>query len=347
MSVNQDLFDAEILHAHRIQFLSNGIVKRMLALLAASDAELTVELRQKIESLEGTAFSIERIERQLASIYALNQSIYGELSTELNKELTAFNNYEVEFQYKLHERILPAQIAFDTVNLTQVYAAAQSMPFSGRLLSEWMSDIEDNTAKRIRDAVRLGVIQGETTDQIVRRIRGTRALKYTDGLLNISKKDATAVVRTAVAHTQSFARKSIYEANQDLLKGEEWVATLDSRTCPQCAENDGRIYEVGKGEYPPIHMNDRCVRVAVFKSWRELGFDVDELPPSTRASMDGQVPEDTTFSTWLKKQSASRQDEVLGKERGRIYRESGAPLERFINREGKYYTLDELKQLEL
>jgi hypothetical protein len=33
----------------------------------------------------------------------------------------------------------------------------------------------------------------------------------------------------------------------------------------------------------------------VLKTWRELGIDADEVPQTTRASMDGQVPAKQTF----------------------------------------------------
>lgn len=335
------------MHSVRVEFLKNGIVKRMLDLLAASDAELSARLRNAIESGQGTAFNIERIERLLASVYEINQTVYATMAKALNAELSEFSDYEATWQQNNLRRVVPVEISLESIAVSQVYAAAVARPFQGRLLSEWMQDIESDAAKKIRDAVRLGIIQNETTDQIVRRIRGTRANAYRDGLIDINRRNAQSVVLTAVAHTQDVARDAVYQANSNIIKFEVWNATLDTRVCPQCAELDGERFELGKGPRPPIHFRDRCVRVPVLKSWRELGFDIDELPPSTRASMDGQVPEDTTFSAWLKKQSASRQDEVLGKERGRIYRETGAPLERFINREGKFYTLDELKKLEL
>ena len=346
MTANQDLFDEQISHNVRVEFLKNGIVKRMLKLLQQSDDELSSKLILALEKLTGTAFSIERIERQLASIYDLNKKLYAELSSALNSELKEFAEYETHWQQESLDRVTPAIVNIERIGLTQVYAAAVARPFNGRLLSEWYKTIEESARVRVRDAVRLGVIQNETTDQIVKRIRGTKSMSYKDGLIEISKKDAQSIVLTAVAHTQDVARESVYQANSNIIKYEIWNSTLDTRVCPRCAELDGQKFELGKGVRPPIHFRDRCVRIPILKSWRDLGFNVDELPPSTRASMDGQVPEDTTYSAWLRKQSDERQDEVLGKERGRIYRKSGLPLERFINREGKYYTLAELKKIE-
>jgi hypothetical protein len=57
-----------------------------------------------------------------------------------------------------------------------------------------------------------------------------------------------------------------------------------------------------------LHWGCRSTSVPVLKTWRELGIDADEVPQTTRASMDGQVPAKQTFEQWLKKQPAARQD---------------------------------------
>ena len=71
---------------------------------------------------------------------------------------------------------------------------------------------------------------------------------------------------------------------------------------------------------------------------------MDDFSPSTRASMDGQVPADQTYGQWLKKQSAERQDDILGKTRGALFRKGGLEFDRFYNDKGRYLTLDELRQ---
>ena len=80
------------------------------------------------------------------------------------------------------------------------------------------------------------------------------------------------------------------------------------------------------------------------KSWRELGIPIDEIDVSTRASMDGQVPEATTFGDWLSKQSAARQDEVLGPTRGALLRQGGVSMGDFYNVKGRFLSLEELRK---
>ena len=178
--------------------------------------------------------------------------------------------------------------------------------------------------------------------QITKRVVGTKALQYKDGVTALNMRQAQALVSTAVAHTANEARQTFYGANDDLIKGVQWVSTLDARTTPICQSRDGTIYPVDSGPRPPAHFRCRSATTPVLKSWKELGINLEEAPSGTRASMDGQVPEAETYQTWLKKKPAAFQDEVLGPSRGKLFRE-GMSLDRFVDQSGKEYTLKQLQ----
>jgi len=189
----------------------------------------------------------------------------------------------------------------------------------------------------------------------VSEIRGTRAKGYSDGIIEISRRDAQAVVRTAIAHTSAFAQQQVYDSNEDLIKGYTWSATLDLRTSSPCRARDGKEWSK---DFKPIghaypwgagpgmfHWSCRSRRVPVLKSWRELtGVDIADWTPAERASMDGQVPSSLDYGAWLKDQSAARQDDVLGPTRGRLLREGGLTLDDMYGARGKPLTLDELRE---
>lgn len=48
--------------------------------------------------------------------------------------------------------------------------------------------------------------------------------------------------------------------------------------------------------------------------------------------------------TWLKHQSAVRQNEVLGPTRHKLFRAGGLDMDRFYNDKDKFLTLDELRK---
>lgn len=345
VSVNDMIADLEVRHMVGVHRLGTGILRKLLPILDRADAKIVARLLARGDVLEGS-FTSRRLERLLDAIRRINHDAHVIVGRELRDELRNLAAYETEFQRRLLTGAMP--VAFDVVTPSTelLYAAVQARPFQGRLLKEWLTDLDANAARRVRDAVRLGVVQSDTVDQIVRRIRGTRAQNYADGVMAISRRGAEAMVRTAVSHTTAVARTELYEANSALIAEEMIVATLDTRTCPQCQALDGKRFPVGEGPKEPFHIGCRCIRIPRTKSWRELGFDIDELEPSTRASMNGQVPASMTYGEWLRKQPASVQDEALGPTRGALFRRGKLPIERFTNRAGDQLTLDQLRAME-
>lgn len=359
-SVNEKLLDADIGHQVDLQQYANGVVQKMLALLNRTDADLFSQLTDALERMSPESFTVQRLEQLLASVRELNASVYRMLYDELDDELAQLALYEAGFQDALFRSVIPAQVVLQVgiakVSAEQVYSAAMSRPFQGRLLKEWASSIEAGRMARIRDAVRMGHVENESISEIVKRVRGTKAKGYSDGIIEIDRRHAEAVVRTAISHTAAFTRNRFMDANKDLIKAVVWTSTLDSRTSEPCRLRDGLKY-TPEGHKPighkvpwlsgpgQLHWNCRSTSVPVTKSWAELGgVDIGEFNPMTRAAMDGVVPAETTFADWIKKQSAARQDEVLGPTRGKLMRDGKLTLDRFYNERGRYLTLDELRR---
>ena len=344
-TTNDRIRDLEIRHQVTVQRLSSGVLRRLIRILDLADAEIVAKLKARGATLEGS-FTSKRLAALLDAIREINRDAHVIVGRELRQELVNLAAYEAAFQRDLLIKALPIALDIVTPPLETLRAAVTAQPFQGRLLKEWVSELSDAKARRLRDAVRLGVVQSETVDQIVRRVRGTKALNYTDGVMQIGRRGAEAMVRTAVSHTTGAAQEALYEANRDIIAKEQWVATLDTRTCKQCMALDGETFEVGKGPKRPAHIGCRCLRVPIVKSWRDLGFDFDEIPASTRASMNGQISATENYDTWLRKQSASVQDEALGPTRGKLFRAGKMKVDSFTNRVGDELTLDQLRKLD-
>jgi hypothetical protein len=341
-SVNEKLFDESVAHTIDLLGYSNAVVRKMIRLLNATDADLMMQLMSKLDTLPASSFTIERLDQLLASVRYLNSQAYDTVSKELESALQELAAYEVDYQQKLLTVTIPVPVA--SVSADAVYAAAIARPFQGRLLKEWMQGLEQNKSAIIRDAVRIGYIESQTTSEIVKRIRGTRALNYEDGLLKITRTNTESVVLTALAHTSNYAQQAFYSANSEVIKGLRYTATLDTRTTLFCSSHDGTVYALGK-PHPaiPHHWRCRSRYIAVTKSFKDLGLNIKEFSQSTRASMDGQVPESLTYEAWLKKQSIDRQNDVLGVTKATLFRKGDLPLDRFISKQGHEYTIAELK----
>jgi|GEM_PF-2188427 len=218
--------------------------------------------------------------------------------------------------------------------------------------SAWWAKQSEDLQFKFAAQVRQGIAQGETVMQIVRRVAGSKRLG-TAGIMDVSRRNAFALVHTSVQQVANDARLAVFQANADILKGVRQVSTLDGRTSPICIAYSGGQWDLeGKPingtKLPfaggtPRHFNCRSVLVPITKSYRELGLDIDEVPPSTRASDLGQIPADTTFAEFLKRHDAAYADNLLGPGRAKLWREGKITLNQLLDGSGRELTLKKLR----
>lgn len=339
MALSDDFADATVRHQVYLQRYKSGVVKNILKLLKNVEDDIISETVKR--DLE--AMSRRDLDKLFVRLRQIIKDGYKPIIAALDDEIKKLSAYEAKWQGNLFANVVPIDIDFVTPAYEQIYAAAVARPFQGRLLREWYQGLEDGQFIRVRAAIREGFVQGQTTQQIVQAIRGTRSQR---GIIEQSRRGAEAAVRTALAHTANVARSEVYKKNRKVIKAVEWVSTLDGRTTAICRALDGKVYEVDKGPRPPAHVGCRSTTIPVVKSLRELGIKVDENKvASTRASMNGQVSSELNYDQWLRKQSQSFQDEVLGKSKAKLFR-AGLTMDRFIDRKGNELTLDQLMALE-
>jgi SPP1 gp7 family putative phage head morphogenesis protein len=345
MALNDELLDASVAHSIDQTGYGNHVVRRMLTILRKTDIDLFAKLEIALEKIPANTLNIARLEKILIEVRELNTKAYNQIYGEMAVEMEKLTEYEAEYQLSLFKSLPPVELSLTAINAGQVYAAAMSRPFQGRILRDWASSLEADRLQRIKDAIAIGYVENETIAQTVKRIKGTKALNYKDGLLEVDRRHLEAVVRTAVNHIANFSRNAFMNENADLLRGYRYTAVIDGRTSLICSSRDGNVYGIDKTKPSlPAHFNCRSVYVPVVKSFKELGFDTEELPASTRSSMNGQIPDDITYEAWLKKRPASFQDEVLGATKGKLFRTGEIKLDRFVSRQGHIYSLDELRK---
>lgn len=357
MTANEALRDASIGHQVQLAKYTNNVVRRIIATLNRTDARLAAELQTALDGVNASNFKISRLESLLQSVREIQAGAYAALGEELTKELKEFAGYEADWQSLAIKDVLPVSVSVAAVSGPQVYAAAMARPFQGVILKGALKDLDELTSKRIRQAIAQGFVEGRTTEQIIRDIRGTHARGYADGLLERSRRDIEAIVRTAVSHTAGVAQDTMLGANADLVAAVVWSSTLDLRTSEGCRIRDGLKYEAtthkpighsipwlgGPGR---LHWRCRSSQYPVLKSWKELGIDLDGSAnqASTRASLDGQVPAELNYAEWLRKQSKERQIEILGGKRAALMRDGGLKLEDMYSQKGQYLSLDDLRK---
>lgn len=346
MATSPLLVEASTRNQVFLERLKSGEVEKIAPYLVEVDRAIRLELSK--DSL--TSYSRQRFEQLLTAIDGIILAIYQRYIDVVEFDLVDLAQYEASFEARSLNQVLVNTVA--VVPTTEaVRAAVFSQPLqvtgvdAGKLLDPFLKDWTVTETQRVLGAIRVGYTQGKTNQQIIQQIRGTKSNQYKDGILATTQRDAEAVVRTAVQHTAMTARMETLKTNSNVVTGYEWVSTLDSRTTPQCRSLDGRIFQVGKGPVPPIHI--RC-RSSIAPT---LNARFDFLKEgATRASKDGQVDASLTYYEWLKTQSAAFQDAAMGPTRGQLFRSGGLSAERFaelqLDRNFKPLTLDEMRRLE-
>ena len=357
-NVNESLRDESIAHSVWLSRYATGVANRMVKLLNETDADLSARLLDAQDRLPPESFTVSRLQSLLGSVRDLNHQAIATMQAGLESELVALAKNEASYQMSLFDSLLPSQVLshypLQGITADMVYAAAMAQPFQGRLLSEWAENLESDRLARIVNAVRRGYLAGDTVETIARSVRGHANKDYRDGALQMSRANAASIAKTAVNHLAATARNSFTSANSDIVKGKQWLSTLDNKTSHDCIIRDLLRYTLDNkpvGHKVPylqgpgkIHFCCRSTETLILKSWRELGIDIDEMDEGTRASMDGQVPAKTTYLEWLRRQSSQRQDQVLGAERGRMFRAGEIDLGDMYTDKGEWISFEQLQE---
>lgn len=291
------------------------IAKQAALHLQALKTSVKAELDEAMTARNWNA--VARLRKTFVTIDKLITDEYELMSETLKRELGDLFVYESEFTSKL----LGFDFSNSLVTEKLVESIVSSDPFDGKILGEWLDEQRLATQIKVKQTIRLGVLNGLSTSKI------TGALYADPGNPFLgAKRNAEVMVRTASAHVTSQASLKTFERVG--FGSYQLSAVLDSRTTPVCRALDGKIYRVSdKGrKVPPFHPGCRTVMIAVS----------DDEPPFT----DG-------YEDWLGKQSAGEQEAILGPARYRLWK-SGQPLESFVDLDTHHVIpLDQLRSKEV
>jgi SPP1 gp7 family putative phage head morphogenesis protein len=308
----------------------------------------------------------------------LRNASFSEVRKQLDDVLKELMVRESKFMVGATRTVLPVEVEPQTP-LTALFVTALGVSaVQGRTLRTWIKEAAQKDVGRIMAGVRIGLAQGENMNSLMIRAFGRSSLSGRDGATNTTRNHLNWLTRTSMLHFSNYARSEFYSENEVLIDKEQYVATLDDRTTTICASLDGKIFAIGVGPHPPLHFNCRSIRVGYFddqvvglrpaKQTTEKSILRDyakqeglgsvpkhrnQIPFGHKTSFDlfrrtrirqmtGPIPASTTYTDFLKGQSAEFQDDVLGQAKGKLFRDGKLPLDRFVDPRGKDYTLAQL-----
>ncbi|HDR0635833.1 TPA: minor capsid protein [Pasteurella multocida] len=323
-------------------------------LLFRYDASLRKEISKRLNRLQKemlsriSAVGLEGVSKKdiaklLGEIKELIKNYYIEMYSFMDGELQDLLPIEILAVREIYNQSVKFDL-FNQVPDYKVKANNTAQIIAGSPLSDWFDKQGSDLGFKLSGLIRQGILDGKPTSRIITEVRE---------LMGSSRRSAETLVRTAVMKVNDEAHRLLRDENEDIVKGEQHISTLDTRTSEVCRVRDGLAWALNQkpiGDHkipyqrPPLHPNCRSTLRLIMKSWRELGFDVDEIPESTRASMDGQVKDNITYEDWLKNKTKAQQDEILGKGKADLWRNGVITFRDMIDQSGRPLTLKELRE---
>ncbi len=340
------IFDLQLRHQIYLQRVGNTYANKIWEIVDESGVEVCEYLRKRLARFgvatadRKTEFKFREIENKIA---AIRMSAFNEAKDYLLESAAQIGAQEAAFAETSLAPMFARSSAMKGLSEQTLSNLSKYGTFSGKTISKWFSDLTAYDLTKIMGKVRSGVVNGRTTDQIVNEIQGTPRTNYADGLLFTSSRDASTIARTATNGMANSARMAFYEQNADVIDKVQYVATLDSRTCPVCRALDGKTWKVGDRNIPvmPLHPNSRSVLVAVAKGFGLIG----SRPSKGPGGEVKQVPASTSYADWFKEQSAVFKEDMLGPTRFKLYQDGKLKLDSFVDFNGnKSFTLAELRK---
>jgi SPP1 gp7 family putative phage head morphogenesis protein len=310
---------------------------QLFRLTAGERKKAIVILRNMQKELIGSLASTDINKRNQAKAYlkesaSIIDDYYDSLSLGLNDTLTELSTHVVDKTAAIFDGVGLAVVMPTTEHMKSIVS---DMLIQGAPQKEWWSKQSADTTFKFSAQVRQGIAQGETTQEIVKRIKN---------IVSVSEANASALVHTSVQTVANESRSQFFKENAD---GEMQLSTFDTHTSNVCIAYSGASYDsedrpingttLPKGSIPR-HFNCRSTWVPIIDSTKDL-------PPGLRFSDIGFIKANTTFDEYLKMKPKSVQDEMLGKGKAELWRTGKITLSDLVNQNGRPLTLDKLKQL--
>lgn len=330
MSTRQYLIDASTRHQVFIQRYSAGVandaVADLLLLMRKINAKL---LSAKTESKR------LRLSRQLDDIEGLIQATMLGINDKFARDMRKFAVSESVATATLYNKV--SNVEMDLPSEAALIDYVENAPMLGTPMTPQFEAFGAKLSSQIMSAIRASVVMGETPEEAVKALSGI--------VKDLGARQLRSLVRTSVNHVSSQARMAVYEANQDIVEGYEWVATLDSKTTIECALRDGVIYTARTDPRPPAHWGCRSTIIFKIKKQYAVNLKSEGTRPSVGLEGAKKVGAQTKFPGWLKSQPKEFIDEYLGKERSKLFRGGALKLDQFVDDQYNILTLDQLENL--
>jgi SPP1 gp7 family putative phage head morphogenesis protein len=224
-------------------------------------------------------------------------------------------------------------LTFDAMSKAEIRNIA-ALPIAGLDLGDWWDKQASDMSTETRRQIQMGLLGGETPQQIVRRIMPSDVTS--PAVLRAARRNASTLVRTTVTTVHNNAAlETMIAAGPKVTTSYRYIAVRDARTSKICQALSNKVFEFTdeKKKMPPQHPNCRSTIVA------EINYAKIGLPtPATTSPLSFQ-----SYDAWLQEQSSDMQSVILGASRQSLYASGRVTLQEMVATDNRTLTLDQLR----
>jgi SPP1 gp7 family putative phage head morphogenesis protein len=375
-SISNQFADEFTGHSVNLLRFSESVRTKVVGMLKQLEEDLVSQIRDiDIGSTKGPSWRLSRLNELLKQTRKTISTAYLSSTEQLQSQLLRLSEIETKASVKLINDVIGADLAGIGIQKSVLKELATQSIVNGAIQSDWWSKQATDTVMRFQTQMRIGTLAGETNADLIARLRGEatgRKIVYevegkkkifnetSGGIMQVSRRDAEALVRTSVQTVANNVRFETLKENDDIVKGVQLLVTLDNRTSEICMARSGGAWNLKTGKplpeskvkidfpgKPPYHWNCRSTLVPILKSWDQLAkgavSGIEEIKPDTQSSMDGQVAADLSYEDWLKTKDEDFQKEVLGEGKWKLWTEGKITFPDLVSQVGNPLSLEELE----
>lgn len=158
---------------------------------------------------------------------------------------------------------------------------------NGSPLRALFDSLGTEASQGVQELLRSGILMGKGPRETARLMRRQYGM---------SLSRALTIARTEQLRAYREASRQVFEANDDVLAGWQWLSGANARTCPSCWAMHGTLHPVS--ESMDSHPNCRCTQVPVLKEMPLLVKPGEELFRALPESMQRRILGRSTWAAW-------------------------------------------------
>ena len=352
---------------------SNSVTRRIVR----SYNDVIIDITDRLATLDPDTVTAARLRTILAQLKESLDTWAGASAQIMTEELQGLAQLQADFMVDQLERIAPPSVttpvrsvaispqfaqavvtsdptrlgivslsddlpgaARTFARLTVADGTTLTLP-NGEVIRKAFSGMSVRESEMFSQAVRNGLLTGESTQSIVRRLKGRLRKGEQESVARQIQKGGLvtarpnnqirAIVRSSITQVTDAAREQVARENPDVTEKYIYRAVLDSKTTPICRSLDGKVYKWGEGPEPPLHFGCRSLRA-----------------PLTIGIEDDEIEEFESYGQWLQENPSEKQ-KVFGSKTpyynflAKKYGPDDA-LRRFVRDDGSELTLQQLRK---